>query len=154
MHRGHTLKNYSIKENSTIIIFSFCGSACSAKTPSKTIDYEIVYTPLKPGTFRRWYIRNTNATGVGEQKGGTCYAHAASSAYINTILRIYGSNPPPTFSECFKIACYNGPNGGNPYKSIKLLEKRFNYGILCDSVDSLSIRESMTISAIVVFSTS
>mgnify|MGYP001099663385 CR=1 FL=1 len=113
--------------------------------------------PLESGRLSNRYIRNTNATKVYDQLDtGTCYAHSAASAYINTILRIYGHKPPPTMEECFRIACYNGDKkGGDPEKSIRLLEEHFNYGILCESTYyNPTIRETMTISIILSFTTS
>ena len=37
----------------------------------------------------------------------------ACSAYINTILRIHRSRPPPSFADCYKIADYNKGKGSN-----------------------------------------
>ena len=73
---------------------------------------------FKPGKLTSRYIRNTNSSRVYEQIGGTCYAYAACSAYINTILRICISKEPPSFAECFRIACYNGDKA--PFKSFSL----------------------------------
>lgn len=81
--------------------------------------------PLKPlpsCKISPRFIRNTNATKCYQQEGGCCYAHAASSAYINTILQIYGAKPPPSYKDCFEVACYNGKEGGNAKDAIKKLE--------------------------------
>lgn len=155
-----TLQHYSIQEGSTLhIVRRRRGGACPAEFSSKVIglleyDDDVPVLPLKPGRLSLRYIRNTNSTGVYEQRGGTCYAYAACSAYINTIMRIYGSRPPPSFRECFEIACYNGSSGGKTDESIRLLEKHFGYGIMCDTVNNLLIRDALTISVIVDFSTS
>jgi hypothetical protein len=90
------------------------------------------------------------------QKGGSCYAHAATSAYINTCARIYGLIPPiPSYDECIAIADYSHGNGGRPEESIRLLEERFQCGI-CSEVctGKPSIRDLITLSIIADFTTS
>lgn len=117
---GITLEYYSIKPDCTLCaIFNPKGGCCASKFPSPVVgflknDHEKVIKPLKPGKLTSRFIRNTNSSRVYEQIGGTCYAYAACSAYINTILRICGSKEPPSFAECFRIACYNGDKGGIP----------------------------------------
>ena len=155
-----TIQDYSIIDGSTVhIILRARGGGICAKEPSPVIgplenDTGKVTKPLESGQISLRYIRTTNASLVYEQRGGTCYAFAACSAYINTILRIYGSRPPPSFQECFDVACYNGENGGKAIESLKRLESKFQYGILCKKCDRLLIRDAMTISVIVSFSTS
>jgi hypothetical protein len=110
------------------------------------------------------YIRNTNVTRYHDQgrqydghATGSCYAHAATYAYLNTIARIYGSRPAPSFAECFPIADYNKGRGGYPTKSLRRLEEHFGYGVLCKELESFnypSIRDIITISVIVSFTTS
>lgn len=123
---------------------------------SEDIDDDVFYSPMKSGKLSKFFVRNTNSSGVYLQHGSTCYAFAACSAYINTILRIYGSRRPPTFRECFEIAAYNGTNGGEPAVSLGLLEAHFNYGIRYDTVkpSDCSIRDAMILSLIVCFTTS
>ena len=159
-----TLNDYSIEEDTTIhLVYKLFGGGCNVYIPSSCAvrfmenDDTVYDYPLESGRLSNRYIRNTNATKVYDQLDtGTCYAHSAASAYINTILRIYGHKPPPTMEECFKIACYNGnEKGGDPEKSIRLLEEHFNYGILCESTYyNPTIREAMTISIILSFTTS
>ena len=114
-----TLEEYDIKENSLIhLVLRLPGGGCTADNFSGVIKkLEDCVDQVCLPCFNRLnniIVRNTNTTGVYSQEGGTCYAYAACSAYINTIMRIYGSKPPPTFEECFYIAAYNGPNGGRP----------------------------------------
>lgn len=154
------IKDCPIKENSTInLSFKLVVRNVPAYEESKVIgliekDNDQTLHYLIPGKLTKRYIRNTNATGVYEQKGGTCYAYAACSAYINTIIRIYGSRPPPSFKECFEIARYDGGNGGNPAKSIRLLEEHFHYGVICSEEEKVTIRDILTISVICSFGTS
>lgn len=157
---GNQIKDYNIEKNSTIhLVQKLTGGGASAEKQSKVVgflrnDFNFAPRPLIPGKLKKRYIRNTNATGVYEQETGNCYAFAASSAYINTILRIHGSRPPPSFKECFRIANYNGGRGGNPTESIRRLENHFHYGILCDEKENVSIRDTIVISVIVSFWTS
>lgn len=157
---GYTLEHYHITNGSTIHIMKrYRGGGFNALYLAECIgnlinDKYHVSGPLLPGNLSLRYIRSTNATYVYEQIGGTCYAYAACSAYINTIIRIYGSRPPPSFRECFEIACYNGSSGGRSDESIRRLEKHFKYGIICDQCDRLLIRDAITISVIIDFSTS
>lgn len=135
-----------------------CG-CCPAEQPSKVIGYleldrEEIEDHLPIGRLNSRFIRNTNVTGVYRQREGTCYAYAASSAYLNTALRIIGKNKFPTMSECFQIAVYSGTDGGDPLKSIEALEKHFHFGISCDRVNSFSINDAITLSLITCFSTS
>lgn len=157
---GHDISYYSIPKDATIhLALKTFGGSCATERLSETVgyienDHEIVSSPLQHRDLSLRFVRNTNATKVYEQRGGTCYAYAACSAYINTILRIYGSKAPPSFSECYQIACYNGSKGGQPYESIRRLENHFHYGILYSKSNSLKIRDALTLSVIVSFSTS
>lgn len=101
------------------------------------------------------FIRTANATGVYEQYEN-CYAFAACSAYINTIMRIYGSRPPPSFADCYWIATYRH-NGGSVQRVLQLLENHFHYGVqykVFSKDEQLSGRLGITTSVIVCFSTS
>ena len=102
------------------------------------------------------FIRSTNLTGVYDQaRSRTCYAYAACSAYINTILRIYGSSPPPSFQECYEVANYEVKEGDNPtLESLRHLENKFRRGVLFEKTSSISIRDAMVISPILDFWTS
>ena len=157
---GKTLKDYPITKDCTLhLTLRPRGGGCALERPSKVVgflsdDYEKVKNPIKPGKLTSRYIRNTNSSRVYEQIGGTCYAYAACSAYINTILRICGSKEPPSFAECFRIACYNGDKGGIPYESIRRLENHFHYGVCCEKTDKSTILDVMKISVIISFSTS
>lgn len=87
-----------------------CGS-CPAEKPSDIIGYleedrDQIKKLLPTGKLNSRFIRNTNVTGVYQQRGGTCYVYAACSAYLNTVMRKFGVNKLPTFSECFQIAIY------------------------------------------------
>lgn len=157
---GRDISYYSIPKDETLhLVLRTKGGSCASEKVSEIVgyienDHEIVNSPLRHRNLSLRFVRNTNATKVYEQRGGTCYAYAACSAYINTILRIYGSRDPPSFSECYQIACYNGANGGYPYESIRRLENHFHYGILCSKSKYLKIREAINLSVIVSFSTS
>lgn len=156
---GNTLDHYHVEKNSLYLMRRNKGGCCELEKPSKVVgfienDAGKVISPIKPGKLSSRYIRNTNSSRVYKQRGGTCYAFAACSAYINTILRIYGSIEPPSFEECYRIACYNGCNGGEPEISIKLLENHFHYGICCETTKKSTILDAITLSVIVCFSTS
>lgn len=100
----------------------------------------------------KFITRNTNVSLVHKQIGGTCYSHAAASAYINTCARIYGCNPP-SFESALEIAKYSG-NGGNQCQSLKLMERRFQRGVCWDSRSGVpSIRDIMMTSVIISFGT-
>lgn len=155
-----TLEDYSITKDSTFSLFlRNRGGGCQLEKPSETIgllkdDTEKVKAPIKPGKLTSKFIRNTNSSRVYEQIGGTCYAYAACSAYLNTIMRISGSKEPPSFSECYQVACYNGPHGGQPLTSIQRLEEHFHYGICCTKSKKATILDAIKISLIISFSTS
>lgn len=127
-----------------------CPSGCAS-----CLNQQIQNCPLKEGLIKPRFIRNTNGSPVYNQVGGSCYAYAACSAYVNTILRIYGSKQPPSFDKCVQIADYNHGNGGAPDKSIKLLEDAFQYGINVKTTTAIpTIKEIMTQSIIISFATS
>ena len=160
---GNTLENYSIGKDSTIdLSLRLRGGGCNASIPSTCAvrfmgnDKTVYNDILDSGRLSNTYIRNTNATKSYDQlKTGTCYAHSAACAYIHTILRIHGHKPPPPIDECFIIASYIGSNGGDLAESIRILEKHYNYGILCESTYyNPLISEVMTISIILNFTTS
>jgi hypothetical protein len=89
------------------------------------------------------------------QLTGSCYAHAASSAYINTCARIFGVKCVPNYDECFEIADYNHGDGGIPEKSIQLLEDHFKCGVRCESSkEKPFISDILKLSVIVSFTTS
>lgn len=69
-------------------------------------------------------------------------------------MRISGSKEPPSFSECYQVACYNGPHGGQPLTSIQRLEEHFHYGICCTKSKKATILDAIKISLIISFSTS
>lgn len=157
---GNTLQKYSIVEDSCVdMVMRMKGGGCSLDTPSSVVGllkYDVgkVSKPIIPGKLSSRFIRNTNSSRVYEQIGETCYAYAACSAYINTIMRIYGSKEPPSFGECFEIACYNGYRGGDPCVAIECLENHFHYGICCENTKTSTILNAMKISLIISFSTS
>lgn len=119
---------------------------------------------LKPTINPRRFIRNTNWVPAHSQIVGNCYAYAACSAYINTANRIYGLDKKkiPTFNECYKIVNKNPKEdptireGGSISDSIEKLENKFQLGIQCDKEtrSEISIKEVMTISVVLCFSTS
>lgn len=70
-----------------------CGS-CPANEPSSVIgyleeDHDQIRNMLPSGKLSTRYIRNTNVTGVYQQRGGTYYVYAACNAYLNTVMRKY-----------------------------------------------------------------
>ena len=72
-----------------------CG-CCLAREPSPVIGYleedrKRIKNLLPKGPLTSRYIRNTNVTGVYQQRGGTCYAYASCSAYLNTAMRMRNS---------------------------------------------------------------
>ena len=155
----HTLFHYLISDGTILhLLLRLRGGGNSADRLSEVVGYleqdtkPIMLLPSFNKLPKR-YIRNTNSTGVYCQRDGTCYAYAACSAYINTIMRIYGSRPPPTFKDCYDIACYS-TNGGSAYESIQRLEEHFGYGIEYNETSYISIRDVITISVVVNFSTS
>ena len=75
------------------------------------------------------FNRNTNSTECFVQQGNdNSFAFAATSAYINTCNRIFGSQIP-TFDECFPIADYNRGRPGEITTALNLLENRFKIGV-------------------------
>jgi hypothetical protein len=87
----------------------------------------------------------------------SCYAHAASSAYPNTIARIFGYPDPPSFTDVFRITDYSRGACGQPAKFIQRLESHYGRGVLCGKLplmQLLRIRDIIVISAIVSFTTS
>ena len=103
-----------------------------------------------------YFNRSTNIAPYFKQYKGSCYANAATSAYINTCARICGAKVP-TYDECIEIADYNKGNGGDPKISIKLLEDRFHQGVLCQKIsqtEKLEIKTILQLSLIVGFTTS
>jgi hypothetical protein len=90
------------------------------------------------------------------QKGGTCYAHASASAYINTCARIFSLKPRiPSYDECVTVADYNHGNGGSPQKSICLLEEKYQCGVRCKTLQGPpKIRDILSVSVIIFFTTS
>lgn len=97
-------------------------------------------------------VKNTNSSLVHLQSGKICYSHAATSAYINTCMRIY-SCKPPTFNDALQIAKYS-ENGGQPYHSLELLEKHYKNGICFQKTKCCQIRDILVTSVIMSFSTS
>ena len=110
----------------------------------------------KAGALNDEFVRTTNTTGVYQQRFGTCYVHAAVSAYINTISRIKNPRRPiPPVSECYKVAYYQGDTGGDPAISIQRMEQKFQFGIKWEKTKELpSIRDACIISIILSFTTS
>lgn len=83
------------------------------------------------------------------------YVYQTCKAYIDTIYKIYGSPKPEKFSEIYAVADYEGNNSSySPKKSVDLIEKAFHHGILSYTTDALTIRDAMTMSVVVQFSTS
>ena len=122
---------------SIFVTISDMNGGCCTESPSSYVgyaegDFNRLHGPLQDGPLRSRYIRSTNATGVYLQIKGSCYAHAATSAYLNTAIRIYGHKPLPSFAECYRVAAYHGGEGGEPDVCIRLLEKEFHLGVLVD----------------------
>jgi hypothetical protein len=87
---------------------------------------------------------------------GSCYAHAAASAYIIICARIHGlQRELPSYEACVAIADYNHGKGGHVFQSILLLEKQFDCGVLCvNSCEPPEIPEVFRISVVVSMWTS
>ena len=83
---------------------------------------------------------------------GDAYSVAASNAYINAI-NVF-SKSPPSYSDCFKVAAYNGNNGGSVTKSLTLLEQKFKYEIKFEKQKDLDIERALLSISILVFTTS
>lgn len=66
---------------------------------------ENVIPPIENDKNITYANRSTNFAPYFKQYKGSCYAHAATSAYINTCARIFGAKVP-TYDECIDIADY------------------------------------------------
>ena len=88
-------------------------------------------------------------TAVEEQENGTCYAHAASHAYVETCQRISGVTPP-SMREAISTATYN-ENGGRAEKAIELLEQRYGFGVRASVCHKTTLLELIRTSVIVSF---
>jgi hypothetical protein len=115
------------------------------------------HTPVDDSRF----CRSTNVTPPSHnpQVGGSCYAHAAAIAYLNTHKRIAGSNRrAPSYAEALEVADYTHGHGGDPKEAIRRLEAAFDCGVLCSASSANSTEERFTdifqISVIVHFRTS
>lgn len=163
-----SLKDYSIKDNSQIVLivrnkmgaFDSRKSLITAGYINESKKTNVNSLPIAVANSQS-FIRNTNATPVFYQKKGNCYAFAATSAYINTAKRIYGLNINLSFEECYKEAYYTkeideilGDQGGNPKKAIEAIENKYHLGIKCEATQSLDIRDALMISVILSFGTS
>lgn len=126
------------------------GSFDESNNPDKIVK------PIKIGTLTKSYHKNINSTDIYKQYGNSSYAYAACVAYINSIIRFNITRPPPTFKECYDIACYNRKNTGNPVESLRRLENYFKFGISYQIIKSenLSIKDVLNTSSIVCFTTS
>lgn len=157
---GNTLQDYHIvKDTALQCVLRLRAGGCPLEHQSEIIglineDKNEPFKIINSGKITKRYVRNTNVTGAYQQHNKTCFAFAACSAYINTIMRIYGSRPPPTFQECYEIAAYNGNNGGRTEEAIRRLEEHFQYGILHRTTNKTTILKTMTISVILIFTTS
>jgi hypothetical protein len=102
--------------------------------------------------------RTTNVTrrAYEAQIGGSCYAHSAASAYINTCSRIYGLGTPlPSYDECVTVADYNKGEGGFVSTAIERLEEHFHCGVQCEtSRERPPISSILSLSVVVLFATS
>jgi RNA polymerase-binding transcription factor DksA len=90
------------------------------------------------------------------QSGRSCYAHAATSAYINTCARISGLyRSIPSYNECLEIADYNCEPCGDPAESIRRLEAHFQCSVCWECSSSKPrIKDISALSVIVIFTTS
>lgn len=126
-----------------------CG--LSAISPSEEED---ITDPLQEGRLGLRIIRNTNTTCVHGQTEENCYAYAACSAYINTLMRMFGKiERIPTFAECLNIADYNKGRGGYPIEALRRLEERFKYGVKFSETKKITINDAIMKSVIVSFET-
>lgn len=81
-------------------------------------EEEISDGPVFLGKLESRFIRNTNESYVNGQYYENCYVFAAYSAYINKILRIFGSMPPPSFAECYLYENYNNGDDERPKEEL------------------------------------
>lgn len=117
-------------------------------------EEEISDGPVFLGKLESRFIRDTNESYVYGNFHENCYVFAAYSAYINKILRIYGSMPQQSFAECDRFADYNNGDDERPEEAPQRLKKHFKYEILFDVTKSVSIRDILTLSVLISFSTS
>ena len=88
---------------------------------------------------------------------GNCYAHAASSAYVNAVSRICGEKKVDLEEAINYVTKKYGMNGGQVYKSIQYLESIYKKGIKCDRLQHGKLPEVSDIfkySVVVSFCTS
>ena len=152
------LKNYPVHKNSIITVCQRSkGGIVQCLNPSGIAGdvYNRCDLDLLPiGRLNRRFIRNTNSTNVYFQRLPDCYAYAATSAYLNTAMRIYGIKGIPSFDDCYMHARYEKENGGDVMKSIQLIEDYYHLGIQCENKDDVTIQEALTLSVVASFSTS
>lgn len=121
------LKDNNIRDDGKIwIALRMRGGGAGSPVYSRYVNDEIDFTQqanLPISDSSKTSTRNTNVSLVHKQIGGTCYSHAAASAYINTCARIYGCKPP-SFESALKVAKYK-EGGGDPIESLKLMENKF-----------------------------
>lgn len=129
--------------------------ACCGQESGKYLEFEHG-SELEILDINGFFNRSTNVSGYFKQYRGSCYAHTASSMYINTCHRIFSPiNPIPTYGACLEIADYNHGCGGHVLTALKKLEDHFKMGILCrDSWDPPSIRDVCVLSVGISFTTS
>jgi hypothetical protein len=123
------------------------GAAASSPSPAGFYS-DTCSNLLSPGKLTgESFGRNTNVIGYYRQTAGNCYAYAACSAYLNTVARIYKPiTALPTFGECMETADYNNGNGGSVAESIRRLENKYRFGVLCKNSKNgqhCSIRDVM-----------
>jgi hypothetical protein len=119
-------------------------------------DNSTGYIPGRPITSVINRTSNVTRPTFHAQIGGSCYAHAAASAYINTCARIFGLNRRvPTYNEAVEVADYNHGYGGDVAESIRRLEEQFDCGVRCEkSYENPNISDVFRISVVVSFATS
>jgi hypothetical protein len=94
---------------------------------------------------------------VEGREQGSCYAHAATYAWLNTVARIPGAPTPPSFAACFRVADFNRGKGGSTAEAVRRLEEQFGFGVCVDKLPprtAPSIRDILITSVIVSFTTS
>ena len=80
-------------------------------------------------------------------------AFTAAYAFIETYKRMYGIEENLNFSDCYKIANYNGNTEGNPLESLRLLEEYYHLGIKYEECDEITPEEALKITVIAKIST-
>lgn len=92
---------------------------------------------------------DSNFVEVQKQVGGTCYANAAASAYLQTCARIYGCTPP-SMAEAVHEATYSH-YGGHMDAAVRRIEAKYHFGVRAEQRKTCSVLDLAQLSVIVSF---